>query len=116
VTTPQDAHRGLGTVVPTEYTVSPLPLDHPDMEHAHHWTITVEWRGENTWAVKHFGYTLTRGGEWEYEPRPSAREDDYLDRCRFGLAEALDLARDALPSLKVNGRTYADWEASRGIH
>lgn len=47
------------------------------------------------WAVTFMGRTLNRDGEWEFEPQPSSREDDYLARNRFTLDEALTLARRA---------------------
>jgi hypothetical protein len=60
------------------------------------------------WAVTHHGHTLNRRGEWEPEPSPSDRDDVYLDRCRFDLATALRLARQALPGVVVNGRGVRD--------
>jgi hypothetical protein len=35
------------------------------------------------WAVKWDSYNLTRNGEWEYEPIPSERDEDFYSRCRF---------------------------------
>jgi len=97
----------------TEYTLSPLPLDHPDQQLIYNWNLTVEWRGEDQWAVKHIGYTLRADGDWEYEPSPSSRDDDYLTRCRFARDTALGMARKALPGISVNGSTYAEWQARR---
>lgn len=49
------------------------------------------------WAVRGvLGDCLNRDGEWEDEPLPSSRSDDFLARCRFDSAEeALAAARRA---------------------
>jgi len=86
----------------TQFTLSLLPEDDID---SHSWTITVEYRGRDLWAVKRGPYTLSSDGAWEYELLPSSREDDYLARCRFLLEQALHLAEEALPKITVNGLT-----------
>lgn len=35
------------------------------------------------WAVRMGGNCLNKEGEWEWEPSPSNREDDFYSRCRF---------------------------------
>lgn len=46
-------------------------------------------RGEGRWAISRgSGSTLNTDFEWEYEPMPSNRDDDYLSRNRFTLEEA----------------------------
>jgi hypothetical protein len=48
--------------------------------------ITVERRDGmqgTKWAVCDHGLVLNQSGEWEYEPIPSSRGDDFLARCRF---------------------------------
>jgi len=90
---------------PTRYEMCLLPEDNIN---SLNFTIAVEYRGDGRWAVLHHGWTLTVDGEWEYEPRPSGREDDYLARCRFDLGTALALARKALPDLRVNGHSAQD--------
>lgn len=39
--------------------------------------------GSRLFAVRRGAWTANRDGEWEYEPIPSSRDDDYLLRCRF---------------------------------
>jgi hypothetical protein len=52
--------------------------------------LTIEARGEGLWAVLEDGtFCLNREGEFEHEPRPSARDSEFLKRCRFSLQEAL---------------------------
>jgi len=97
---------------PTQYTVTCLPEDELD---ASSWSVTVEWRGRGLWAVKHYSSCLSRSGEWDYEMRPSEREDEWLAEHRFPLAEALELAKRAAPEIVVNGFTPADllaWRAA----
>lgn len=89
----------------TRYEVSCLP---PDNINAYHFTITVEWRGGDLWAVLHHGYCLGADGEWDYEPRPSSREDDWLETHRFTLGIALMLAKQEAPKIRVNGHTVAE--------
>lgn len=44
--------------------------------------------GANLWKVSDGrGSVLGKGGEWEYEPMPSSRDDEFLARCRFASAE-----------------------------
>ncbi|GAA4225990.1 hypothetical protein GCM10022254_09400 [Actinomadura meridiana] len=93
------------TVRTTRYEVSCLPPDNID---AFHFTITVEWRGGDLWAVLRYGECLGTDGKWDYEPRPSNREDDWLDAHRFDLDTALKLAQEEAPKITVNGQTVAD--------
>jgi len=59
------------------------------------------------WAVRRRGYVLSTNGEWEYEPMPSSRDDDFYARYRFG---SLDAALEALDlymsKIKNNEETY----------
>lgn len=81
----------------TEVTFT--PEDRPDW----HRPITVEWRGEENHCVKqglHVWAESTQ--EWEWEPNPSAREDDFLARTRYPFDVARDLAVRLL-SEQING-------------
>ncbi|MFI8535398.1 hypothetical protein ACIGMX_34775 [Streptomyces aquilus] len=86
----------------TRYEVSLFPQDH---DARRHFTITIEWRGPDSWAVLDGPYCLGRDGEWEYEPLPSSRDDEWRAAHRFDLATAQELAKKAAPYLVVNGRT-----------
>ncbi len=49
--------------------------------------------GIEKWAVRNAGNCLNKSGEWEWEPMPSSRDDEFLARCRFdSLNEAIDAA------------------------
>ena len=39
--------------------------------------------GPDKWAIRQRGMCLNKLGEWEYEPIPSERKDDFIGRCRF---------------------------------
>ena len=42
------------------------------------------------WCVRRRGDCLNHDAEWEWEPSPSNRNDEFYARCRFGtLAEAV---------------------------
>lgn len=55
--------------------------------------LHVVWRSEGAWAVADGPFVLNRDGQWEWEPLPSGREEDFLARTRYTLVEALDAAR-----------------------
>ena len=97
---------------PTTYDVSVFPdeiRDEPQFYgEPEHWVVRVEWRGRGTWAVIHGGSCLGTDGEWDWEPRPSSREDDWLAAHRFSLDDALALAREHAPGVRVNGHSAVD--------
>lgn len=95
----------------TEYKVSVFPdrmANSKDMlaaEEADTWSLTVAWRGERKWAVTRFRYCLSADGEWDFEPSPSNREDNWLAAHRFDLETALRLAAEHAPKVTINGIT-----------
>lgn len=58
--------------------------------------------GSIKYAVRQSGACLNRSGEWEYEPIPSSRDDEFLARCRFDTWE--DAAKAIVKYCKPNGR------------
>lgn len=92
-------------VQPTRYTVNCLFEDGID---SHVFEITVEYRGGGRWAVLRHGWCLTADGTWDYEMRPSERDDDWLATHRFDLDTALALAKEAAPKVTVNGITVTE--------
>lgn len=57
-------------------------------------TIYIEERGDGKWAVTHLGSAcLNINGNWEYEPIPSSRGNEFISRTRFTLEEAMRLAQ-----------------------
>jgi hypothetical protein len=50
--------------------------------------------GHDLWAVRRNGDCLNKDGEWEWEPLPSSRDDEFIKRCRFAShTEAIDAAK-----------------------
>ena len=75
---------------------------------AHVFEITVEYRGNRRWAILRHGQCLGADGTWDYELRPSEREDEWIASHRFDLDTALRLAKEAAPGVTVNGLAAAD--------
>lgn len=61
--------------------------------------LKVSWRSEGKWAVTTFGQVLNSSGEWEYEPQPSNRTDEFIKRTRFDLKTAVKLGTVAFEAL-----------------
>src|SRR5690349_5497152 len=80
----------------SEYRVYPTGYDEATFSDKYTWTITVAERDTGRWAVKGMFGVLNTDGEWEYEPSPSNREDDFLKRCRFTEEEALRRALEVV--------------------
>jgi hypothetical protein len=55
--------------------------------------IRVERRGPEAWAVREMASVVNRDGTREPEPMPSSRDENFIARTRFPLAEALRVAR-----------------------
>lgn len=90
-------------VTPVAYQVS-IWRDGEESVNADLFTVKVEYRGRGKWAVLR-GRCLGSDGEWDWESIPSEREDDWLASHRFGLEQALELARKHAPRVIVNGMT-----------
>jgi hypothetical protein len=67
------------------------------------WPVSVVSRGTNKWAVSLSNEVLNAAGEWEREPQPSNRTDEFLSRTRFSFADAINRARSALSGGTSNG-------------
>lgn len=77
-----------------------LPEDDPD---AFVWSVTVEWRGGATWAVRWGGRCLNNSGAWDLEPVNSERSDEWKRTHRFDHPTAMRLALEAGPKLTIAG-------------
>lgn len=89
----------------TQYTVSCIP---EESVHRPSFEITVERRAPDRWAVLRNSRCLNRDGSWDYEPRSSNREDDWLDEHRFTAQDALRLAAEWASKITSNHMTVAD--------
>lgn len=86
----------------TEYTICALPETNVNYSH---YAIRVAYRGDGMWAVLAGVYCLGSDGEWDYEPLPSSRDDDWLATHRFDETTALRLAEEQAPLMTCNGIT-----------
>lgn len=89
-----------------------LPEDHSA---APPFTVSVEYRGYDKWAVLWRNRCLNRDGEWVHEGMPGNRDPDTIDQIRFDYDEAMNLAGRQAATIKVRGLTYqqvleGDWE------
>ncbi len=79
---------------PKQEEVSCYTIGHPRQRH-----VKVEkahWE-RNLWAVRSGdGLCMNAKGEWDWEPRPSERDDAWLLEYRHDLKTALKLAREHL--------------------
>lgn len=90
----------------TRFQVTVLPLDDVN---ASNWSLIVEYRGHDRWAVlRGARMCLSRGGSWDYEVIPSEREDEWIAEHRFEYAEAIRLAIHHAPTVVVNGMTATE--------
>lgn len=95
----------------TGFMVSRLPNTTPDQET---WGIRVEGAGGGKWAVRHMSQCLDKSGTWGYEPPPSSRDAEWLERNRWSSVGAAIAAAIAVePHIRVNGMTPADVVALR---
>lgn len=57
--------------------------------------IFIEERGDGAWAIIKGGNCFSRELDWEYEPMPSGRDEEFLVRCRFNSSEEAKLFIEA---------------------
>ncbi|MDG4799033.1 hypothetical protein [Micromonospora sp. WMMD980] len=105
-TNPPVAHARL-----TEMTFCALPEDNINHDI---YAVTVTWRGGEQYAVKRHSQVLGADGEWDYEPSPSNRNDEWIATHRFDYDTACRLAMEACQHITVNGLTVADALARAG--
>lgn len=92
----------LPTVRVTRYEVSCLPPDH---HHAADFTVTVECDEQGRWMVRRGAQVLSQEGVWVPEPGPFERTREWEQAHLFTEAEAVRLARVAVPNLRAGDRT-----------
>lgn len=65
--------------------------------------IYVESRGPNAWVVSNGSSVRNSFGEWEWEPMPSNRDEDFISRTRLPFRDAWELARSVAKEAGNNG-------------
>jgi hypothetical protein len=95
----------------TTYTICGLPEDDPD---SLIWSIEVQHRGRDQWAVIHLGECWNfRTKHWDWEPSPSNRDDKFIKNHRRDKATALRVATEVYPTLVVNSFCVRDGKLVR---
>jgi hypothetical protein len=67
-----------------------MPLSYLLEDDSGHNIIVLDltsWGEKTSWAIRSITGCLNKNGEWEYEPSPSNRDEEFLKRCRWDSAE-----------------------------
>lgn len=92
----------------TEFKFLPAGAE-PGQADVDHFSVRVSLRGPGRYAVVHMG-SCWDGKEWVYESLPSNRTDAFKMQSRFPLDEAVELARELVDTVRMNGGTWAQWQ------
>lgn len=87
----------------TKYVVSALP---EDLDEHYAWSVTVEWRGGQEWAVCRGRACYDRSGNQNWELSSNSAEE--IAKYRFPLGDAISIAERVARRLIVNGRTVEE--------
>jgi len=87
------------------FSVTALPPEYQTAIDADMWTVRVEWRSEDKWAVITRSGQIGADGTEGYESLPSSRTDKYIANYRFDLATALALAEETAKKISIMGIT-----------
>lgn len=71
-------------LIPMTYAIKELQdifLENRDPEQRH--------PDRSSWAIVSGSECMAKDGEWEYEPMPSNRDEDFFERCRYTYEEAV---------------------------
>jgi len=73
-------------LIPSQYEIEPHPP-------GYNVTFKLETRGKwsdgtERWVIKDMAEVLNKDGNWEFEPSPSNRSTDFLERTRYTFEEA----------------------------
>ena len=92
----------------TEFTFNALPEDvRKSSDESYYFDVKVVVRGEGLWAVMNNGKCFNAKGQSEHEGLPSGRTKRFKKIFRFSLEEAIVIAQEIAPTLKL-GRYSLD--------
>lgn len=92
------------TVRALEYAVTAIPVKWQEHYDASSWSVRVCWRGPgDRWAVMWMGECYDAQGNYEYESNPSSRTDEFKQLFRFGLDDAIEIAKVLALKVRING-------------
>ncbi len=87
----------------------------PEDDNYRNYLIQVQWRGDNLYAIMQSRYCYGTDGSWDWEPRPSERDGEWLSTHRFPYDQACAIAaREAPVLIGPNGMTAAQYLAAKG--
>ncbi|WP_404289202.1 hypothetical protein [Glutamicibacter arilaitensis] len=95
----------------TEFNFHPQGASAGDID-VDYFAITVARRSPGRFAVLHMSQCWD-GTEWVHESLPSNRTDEFKEKARFPLEEAVTLASALSNSVKLNGKTLEEWSSFR---
>lgn len=76
----------------TRFTILPDPMVWAKIGEGSVMSVSLESNGKDKWAIRtHNQLCLGKNLEWDYEPLPSSRTEEWLKAHRFSLEEALTL-------------------------
>jgi hypothetical protein len=93
------------------YEVSVWPEDQADASiNADSWRLTVERRGPDRWGIFRGGgsFSMNACGEFSLHSPQDDGHDEWLAAHRFPLEQALEIAREHAPRIRLCGMTAAE--------
>lgn len=103
----------------TTLAVNAIPKAERQEDDADSWNVYIEYRSPGKYAVKDRFVQFDADGISAPESTPTNRTEESLERFRFDLPTAIDLAYKVAEKLSVNGITpkgYVIWNKARQIH
>ena len=73
----------------------------------------VEWRGGDSWAIVESCQCYNKNGRWEFEPSPSNRTDEFIERTRWTLEDALRTASELIKTDPILSQEVEFYETSK---
>lgn len=103
----------------TTLVVNAIAKADRDEDDSEAWNVYIEYRSPGKYAVKDRFVQYDADGLSAHESLPSSRTEDSLERFRFDLPTAVDIAYKLAEKVSVNGitaRGYVVWNKAKKIH
>lgn len=67
--------------------------------------------GSSLWAIRRDGSVMNKNAEWEFEPMPSSRDDEFIKNCRYAtIDEAVETYKRYQEKLTTSVGFLACWK------
>ena len=98
----------------TSFFITALPADVIEYTpgDAHYFSLEIARKSPGRWAVLHRGYCYDANLNEEYESIPSSRTEKFKRKFRHNLKDAVHIAFQLAPNLKLMRWTVDDFTAS----